>query len=65
MVIGGGDVQDGLLSVAVKLAGQSAEVVMALGRVLPEPPGGAGLVVVDADVVLVDEVAPASTSCRA
>ncbi len=31
---------------ALKLAGQSADVVMALGEVLPEPPAGTGLVVV-------------------
>jgi hypothetical protein len=43
MVIGGYDEYDGLLSVALKLAGQSAEVVMALGAVLPEPPVGAGV----------------------
>ena len=47
MVMAGGDDQLGLLRVAVKLAGQSAEVVMALGDLLPEPPAGAGLVVVD------------------
>ena len=43
---------------AEKSAGQSAEVVMALGEVLPEPPAGAGLVVVvtGLDVVVVAAV---------
>jgi hypothetical protein len=57
MVMGGGDFHSGLLRVALKLAGQSAEVVMADGLVLPEPPGGAGVVVeVEVDV---DEVVAA------
>ena len=45
-----------MLRVALKLAGQSAEVVMALGDLLPEPPAGAGLVVVVAELGLVVEV---------
>ena len=53
MVIGGYDEYEGLLRVALKLAGQSAEVVMALGAVLPEPPFGAGVVVVVAGLVVV------------
>ena len=55
MVIGGA-LKAGLLSVAWKLAGQSAEVVMALGEVFPEPPAGGGVVVVD-DLAVVDVVA--------
>ena len=48
---------DGLLRVALKLEGQSAEVVMADRLVLPDPPLGGGLVVVvveeeDDDVVV-------------
>ena len=42
MVIGGSRDTDGLFRVALKLAGQSAEVVMALGDLLPDPPAGAG-----------------------
>ena len=34
-----------MFRVALKLAGQSAEVVMALGDLSPDPPAGAGLVV--------------------
>ncbi len=45
-----------MFRVALKLAGQSAEVVMALGDLLPEPPAGAGLVVVVAEPGLVVEV---------
>jgi hypothetical protein len=54
MVIGGYEGYDGLLRVALKLAGQSAEVVMALGEVSPEPPLGAGLVVVEEATVVED-----------
>jgi hypothetical protein len=58
MVIGGAMCQDGLLRGALKLGGQSAEVVMALGEVFPEPPfavGVLGVVVVGegANVVVV------------
>jgi hypothetical protein len=57
MVIAGGDFHDGLLSVALKLAGQSADVVMAARLVFPEPPAGAGFVVeVEAEVVVVVDV---------
>jgi hypothetical protein len=67
MVIFGGDDHDGLFKVALKLAGQSAEVVMALGDLSPEPPGGAGLVeevdvlavVVVVEVDLVEWLPPA------
>ena len=62
MVMGGGDFHEGLLRVALKSVGQSAEVVMALGDVLPEPPAGAGLVVVDEATVV---GCWPSTSCRA
>jgi hypothetical protein len=52
MVIGGNDEYEGLLRVALKPAGQSAEVVMALGDLSPDPPGRAGAVVVEAEVVV-------------
>ena len=52
MVMGGGDFHDGLFRVALKSDGQSADVVMALGEVLPEPPAGAGLVVVEEATVV-------------
>jgi hypothetical protein len=54
MVIFGADDHDGLFKVALKLAGQSAEVVMALRDLSPEPPAGTGLVVeVDVFAVVV------------
>jgi hypothetical protein len=56
MVIGGADGYDGLLRVAEKFAGQSAEVVMALGLVFPEPPLGAEALVVEVLEALVVEV---------
>ncbi|MHB1716363.1 MAG: hypothetical protein ACYCV5_03360 [Acidimicrobiales bacterium] len=51
MVIGGKDGYDGLFRVAVKLVGQSADVVSAAGLVFPDPPAVGGRVVV---VVVVD-----------
>jgi hypothetical protein len=51
-----------LLSVALKFDGQSAEVVMAAGDLLPDPPVGAGAVVLVVDglvVVVVDDAVPA------
>jgi len=44
MVIGGAVFHDGLLSVALRFEGQSADVVTAARLVLPEPPAGAGVV---------------------
>jgi hypothetical protein len=52
IVIFGADGYDGLFKVALKLAGQLADVVMALGDLSPEPPAGAALVV-EVDVLLV------------
>ena len=46
-----------MLRVVLKFAGQSDEVVMALGDVFPEPPAGAGLVVVEAAGLVVDVAA--------
>lgn len=55
IVIGGYDGYEGLFKVAVKLVGQSDEVVRALRLVSPEPPLGAGLVVVVVGLVVVLE----------
>jgi hypothetical protein len=54
MVMAGAVGHDGLLSVALKFAGQFADVVMALGDLLPDPPDAAGLVVLEAGLDVVD-----------
>jgi hypothetical protein len=54
MVMAGAVGHDGLLSVALKLAGQFADVVMALGDLLPDPPEAAGLVVLEEVLDVVD-----------
>jgi hypothetical protein len=54
MVMAGAVGQVGLLRVALKFAGQSADVVMALRDLLPEPPEEAGLVVLEAGLDVVD-----------
>ena len=46
MVMAGGGFHDGLFRVALKSAGQSADVVMAVGECCPSRRVGAGLVVV-------------------
>ena len=52
LIVIGGALREGLLRGEVRLVGQLAEVVMALGDVLPDPPVGAGLVVGVAVVVV-------------
>jgi hypothetical protein len=54
MVMAGAVGHDGLLSVALKLAGQFADVVMALGDLLPDPPEATGLVVLEEVLDVVD-----------